>query len=811
MKRPTILAALATALAASFAATAIPAQAAVSSASINDLTATLNLDGANDNVTVSVVGGLLVHGQTTGGLASGSDWDSAVVGDQTVPADGTRTVIVNGGNGNDSITVVAKTTELASSGLNGDGGDDVVTGPDSNDTLTGGEGDDRLVAGKGDDVMNGGAGNDTLVWNQGDGTDTQDGGAGNDGAEVNGAPTLGDVFTLDPDQGAGQILFRRTNLGQFTIHSTTERFEVNGLGGDDSLTANDGVGARTLLSVDGGTGADTVNGSDGADLILGGEANDVLSGGGGDDRIVGDRGNDTMNGGTGDDTLVWNNGDNTDVANGDAGRDDVEVNGAPAAGDIFSVQPSGARIKFDRPNLVPFSLDIGSSETMHANGLGGDDSLTVGEVGLIEVTGAGGAGNDTLTGGGSSELFLGGSGNDTINPGGGLDIVSGDDGDDQVNIRDRTADVARGGAGSDAVIADNGQTDILDGFEAVDRTPNEKPKVKNRTLPVTIRGGKVKVKQGRRVDQGERTGRRVRHLHRLAHSAHREGGQARRLEGRAPARQRALSDRTRRLSDDQGEGPQGHQPPCRPPGRAQGPSGRLDGPLGQPRDEFEAPDAQARHDVKQEVGTPNHSNPERPRPSRGGAARRLRLPKGRIMTRSRPSTFLAGAAAVALIALAAVGCGGGGYGDSAGTTPAPPASAQSATIGAANEGELGTILVNPKGRTLYLFRRDSGTKSTCFGACAAAWPPLQAAGKPTVGGGADAALLGTTTRSDGEQQVTYNGHPLYLYAGDENAGDTRGQGLTDYGASWYVLNPAGQQVSGQSASSYGSGADGGGS
>ena len=496
MKRPTILAALATALATSFAATAIPAQAAVSSASINDLTATLNLDGANDNVAVSVVGGLLVHGQTTGGLASGSDWDSAVVGDQTVPADGTRTVIVNGGNGNDSITVVAKTTELASSGLNGDGGDDVVTGPDSNDTLTGGEGDDRLVAGKGDDVMNGGAGNDTLVWNQGDGTDTQDGGAGNDGAEVNGAPTLGDVFTLDPDQGAGQILFRRTNLGQFTIHSTTERFEVNGLGGDDSLTANDGVGARTLLSVDGGTGADTVNGSDGADLILGGEANDVLSGGGGDDRIVGDRGNDTMNGGTGDDTLVWNNGDNTDVANGDAGRDDVEVNGAPAAGDIFSVQPSGARIKFDRPNLVPFSLDIGSSETMHANGLGGDDSLTVGEVGLIEVTGAGGAGNDTLTGGGSSELFLGGSGNDTINPGGGLDIVSGDDGDDQVNIRDRTADVARGGSGSDAVIADNGQTDILDGFEAVDRTPNEKPKVKNRTLPVTIRGGKVKVNRG---------------------------------------------------------------------------------------------------------------------------------------------------------------------------------------------------------------------------------------------------------------------------------------------------------------------------
>jgi Ca2+-binding RTX toxin-like protein len=223
----------------------------------------------------------------------------------------------------------------------------------------------------------------------------------------------------------------------------------------------------------------------------------VLTGGGGDDRIVGDRGNDTMNGGTGDDTLVWNNGDNSDVANGDAGRDDVEVNGAAAAGDIFTVQPNGARIKFERPNLVPFTIDIGTSETMHANGLGGDDSISVGEVGAYEVTGSGGPGNDTLTGAGSSETFLGGSGNDTISPGGGIDVVSADDGDDQVDIRDRTADLARGGDGNDSVVADVGQLDILDGFEAIDRTPNATPPpVANRTQPVTIRGGTVKVNRG---------------------------------------------------------------------------------------------------------------------------------------------------------------------------------------------------------------------------------------------------------------------------------------------------------------------------
>jgi Ca2+-binding RTX toxin-like protein len=332
---------------------------------------------------VSVSGGLLVHGQTTGGLNSGSDWDSATAGDQTVPANGTFTVIITGGDGNDSLTVLAKNTEIGAAKLIGEGGDDVLTGADSDDSLGGGDGDDRLVGAKGTDTMSGGAGNDTLVWNNGDGSDTMDGDAGNDGAEVNGSPTLGDVFTLEPN--AGRIKFQRTNLVPFTLDTSTERFQVNGLGGNDSVAASAGVGALTLLSVDGGAGVDTVNGSDGADLILGGEGNDVLNGGGGGDRIVGDRGSDTMNGGAGDDTLVWNNGDGTDVVNGDEGRDDVEVNGAPAAGDAFTVQPNGARIKFDRPNLVPFSIDIGSSETMHANGLGGDDAISVGEVGPYEV------------------------------------------------------------------------------------------------------------------------------------------------------------------------------------------------------------------------------------------------------------------------------------------------------------------------------------------------------------------------------------------------------------------------------------------
>jgi Ca2+-binding RTX toxin-like protein len=511
-KRKTSLAALTMALAA-FGATAVPAGAAVNSASINGTTATVNLDGADNNETVSVSGGLLVHTGTGGGLNSSSDWDSATPGDQTVPANATFTIVVNGGVGNDSITVLAKNTEIAEAKLFGGGGDDALTGADTNDFLEGGEGNDRLVGGKGTDAMIGGSGNDTLVWNNGDGSDRINGDAGNDVTEVNGSSTLGDEFTLDPEPGG--VKFQRTNLVPFTLDTATERFLVNGLGGNDSITAHDGVGALTLLSVDGGAGNDTVNGSDGPDLIVGADGNDILNGGGGDDRIIGGTGADTMNGGSGDDTLVWNNGDGSDVLNGDAGNDDVEVNGSPIAGDVFTVQPNGGRIKFDRTNLVPFSLDIGSSETTHANGLGGDDTITVGDVGSYSVTASGGAGNDTLIGGSSSETFVGGSGNDTINPGGGHDVVFGGEGDDTVNIRDHNADLAFGGDGNDTVVADNGNVDTIEAFERVDRTPNDTPPpfatpppvvtpppaVKPphddaSTRPVTIRGGIVKAIKG---------------------------------------------------------------------------------------------------------------------------------------------------------------------------------------------------------------------------------------------------------------------------------------------------------------------------
>jgi predicted lipoprotein with Yx(FWY)xxD motif len=176
------------------------------------------------------------------------------------------------------------------------------------------------------------------------------------------------------------------------------------------------------------------------------------------------------------------------------------------------------------------------------------------------------------------------------------------------------------------------------------------------------------------------------------------------------------------------------------------------------------------------------------------------------MTPPRPITSLAAAAALPLVALAAAGCGGGG-GATAASLPPKTASGHAATVSAASEGSLGTILVNSQGHTLYLFKKDSGTKSACFGACATNWPPLRASGKPTVSGGASASKVGTTARSDGKPQVTYNGHPLYLYVGDKKAGDTNGQGLTAFGAGWFALSAAGNQVS--TPSSGGSGGVGG--
>jgi predicted lipoprotein with Yx(FWY)xxD motif len=140
---------------------------------------------------------------------------------------------------------------------------------------------------------------------------------------------------------------------------------------------------------------------------------------------------------------------------------------------------------------------------------------------------------------------------------------------------------------------------------------------------------------------------------------------------------------------------------------------------------------------------------------------------------------------------ASTGSSGSTYGSTA-STPAPSTGGVAAIK--TTSGDLGTFLTDAKGRTLYLWEADKGSSSMCSGACAQAWPPLTTTGAPQAGTGVKSSLLGTTKRSDGKLEVTYNGHPLYYFAGDTAPGKTAGQGTDGFGAEWYVVGTNGKKI-----------------
>lgn len=152
---------------------------------------------------------------------------------------------------------------------------------------------------------------------------------------------------------------------------------------------------------------------------------------------------------------------------------------------------------------------------------------------------------------------------------------------------------------------------------------------------------------------------------------------------------------------------------------------------------------------------------------------------------------------VAVSALLLAGCGGTDEatdaGGEAGTGTAADGGAATVEVSTA-DSDLGTILVDGEGMTLYLFDQDSEGTSACYDDCAATWPPL--IGEAEASGDADASLLGTTTRDDGEVQVTYDGQPLYYFAPDEEPGDVNGQAVGDV---WWVVAPDGSAIRGSAA------------
>jgi len=141
-----------------------------------------------------------------------------------------------------------------------------------------------------------------------------------------------------------------------------------------------------------------------------------------------------------------------------------------------------------------------------------------------------------------------------------------------------------------------------------------------------------------------------------------------------------------------------------------------------------------------------------------------------------------------------------------GGTPSTSRAPKGALV-ALRKTTLGSVLVDARGRTLYLFEKDRNGVSACVTACVKFWPPLISRARPRAGKGVHKAMLGITRRQDRRRQVTYAGHPLYTFAGDKIPGQTSGEGLTNFGAEWYALAPSGHTVepSQPSNGGYGSG------
>ena len=250
-------------------------------------------------------------------------------------------------------------------------------------------------------------------------------------------------------------------LGGTPSVANTALISVFGQGGNDTLLLNETNGALPAANMFGGAGNDTMTGGSGGNQLHGQSGDDTLLGKGGTDLLFGGADDDTLTGGDGDDQvfgqsgndrMIWNAGDDTDLFEGGAGIDTAEVNAGNGA-ETFTIAASGARVRFDRVDPAPPSLNIGTTENLVVDLNGGNDVISVsGNLApLIKLTIDGGAGNDTITGGNGGDLLLGGDGND---------IIDGNQG----------SDVARLGAGNDTFVWNAGDgNDAVEGQAGIDK------------------------------------------------------------------------------------------------------------------------------------------------------------------------------------------------------------------------------------------------------------------------------------------------------------------------------------------------------
>ncbi len=307
----------------------------------------------------------------------------------------------------------------------------------------------------------------------------------------------GGVLTVRGDSADNAITVSRNAAGGILVNggaiaiaggtptvADTTTIAVFGQGGNDVLTLDEANGALPRAELSGGAGNDVLTGGSAGDQLFGQGGNDTLLGKGGTDQLFGAGGNDTMTGGDaddqafgqgGDDRMIWNPGDDTDLNEGASGTDTVEVNGASGA-EQFTTTANGTRVRFDRINPAPFSIDIGTSENLVLNANGGDDSFsaTGNLVALITITVDGGAGVDSLLGSNGVDVLLGGDGND---------FVDGQQGDD----------VAFLGAGEDTFQWDPGDgSDVVEGQAGAD-TMDFNGSNTNENIDVSANGGRVRL------------------------------------------------------------------------------------------------------------------------------------------------------------------------------------------------------------------------------------------------------------------------------------------------------------------------------
>jgi Ca2+-binding RTX toxin-like protein len=273
-----------------------------------------------------------------------------------------------GGGGNDTLDGGAGNDQLF-----GQSGNDTLLGRGGFDLLSGAGGSDTIIGGDADDQAFGQSGTDRIVWNPGDDTDLNEGGDGTDTVEVNGG---GGTEQFTATANGTRVRFDRLDPAPFSIDiGTSEKLVLNANGGDDRFSATGNLAALIALTVDGGTGNDTLLGSNGADLMLGGLDHDTIDG---------QQGNDAAFMGAGDDVFQWDPGDGSDTLEGEAGSDRMLFNGSAATENV-NVSANGGRVRFFR-DLASVTMDLNDVEAADFNALGNPDTIVVNDLSGTDLT-----------------------------------------------------------------------------------------------------------------------------------------------------------------------------------------------------------------------------------------------------------------------------------------------------------------------------------------------------------------------------------------------------------------------------------------